>query len=597
MKRLHHLAGCALFILMTASTVRAQQVLEQVPSDAVGLFEVKNIQALSDKIAKFAKGLGLDQMDPRWGDPIASLQDQHGLKRGLNRNGDMAIAFFMPDKAKKAGAANAKPAEGQEKAEGESDQPPPFVVFIPTDDYKAFLTNFENVQEENNGVSKAQVPANKETLYLVHRGGYAEAAMDKSLLDKQPGFKLRGLARKEADTKDALLYVDIKTLRPMLRQGIKEGTDKFQQALQGNPMAPQMPKGFLSIAGKAIDQFVNDASSVGFSFNLTDAGIGTATLAEFEPESYLGKLARQVKNTDQPLLAGLPQRTYFMFGGMINTPAVMQQLVTDVLDILQKEAGNQGQDMAKVAEAIKQAVSKSESGSFGLVAPAQGEPFIQTVAVSRGDAKAILQANKQSLPVTSKLMNSMDPKTKVDVKFNEPATIDGVQLEQYSIKLNVDPNSPNAMQVQQAMTMMYGRNGIQGYMGAVSDNVFIQVQSSSQKLVSEVVDSAKNESDPLDKAAGVKQVTSQLPRQRAVEYYVALDNFLTAMARVAKQMGVPVQFKLPPDLPPIGIAAGTEQSTIRVDGFIPNQLVQSVTAAVMQTFMQMNGGGGQGGGV
>ena len=43
-------------------------------------------------------------------------------------------------------------------------------------------------------------------------------------------------------------------------------------------------------------------------------------MAEFEPSSYLGKLAAGIKNTDGPLTAGLPDRRYFVFGGSSSDP-------------------------------------------------------------------------------------------------------------------------------------------------------------------------------------------------------------------------------------------------------------------------------------
>ena len=74
--------GVALLTIGLCSQARAQQVLEQVPSDAVGVFEVKDLQGLSTKIAKLAKTLGIDQFQPQWADPLGSLRTLHELSRG-----------------------------------------------------------------------------------------------------------------------------------------------------------------------------------------------------------------------------------------------------------------------------------------------------------------------------------------------------------------------------------------------------------------------------------------------------------------------------------------------------------------------------------
>ena len=90
-------AGVALLVIGMCAGSGAQ-VLDQAPSNALGVFEVKNMQGASTKVAALAKKLGIDQMDPRWSDPLGSLMTQMHLKKGIRKDGDMAIAFFNPQK-------------------------------------------------------------------------------------------------------------------------------------------------------------------------------------------------------------------------------------------------------------------------------------------------------------------------------------------------------------------------------------------------------------------------------------------------------------------------------------------------------------------
>src|SRR5690348_1943257 len=114
MKSFHRVVAVGVAVaLLVCATARAQQVLDQVPSDAVGVFEVKDLQDTSTKVAKLAKNLGVDQFVPQFADPLGALMDEYGLKKGVNKNGDMAIAFFAPKQGAKAGANNAE-AENKE---------------------------------------------------------------------------------------------------------------------------------------------------------------------------------------------------------------------------------------------------------------------------------------------------------------------------------------------------------------------------------------------------------------------------------------------------------------------------------------------------
>jgi hypothetical protein len=577
------------------------QVLEQVPSDAVAVFEVKDLQALSTKLAKFAKTLGIDQFDPRWADPLASLQDTFDLKQGINKGGDMAIAVF--DKpGKKEAKANSPAGEAGE---------PPLIVLIPTDDYKAFLGNFTDVKDQGDGISQATVKKDQEKLFIVQRGKYAVSAMDKLLLTdhKNMGLKLEGAAAKEAQSKDAIFYVDMKTLRPRIQDGIKQGHNMMDQQFKqnagaGNPFAAQMTpqmKKMIDAYFNAADQISKDARSATISLNLNDTGISTSAMADFEAESDLGKMASQVQNTDQPLLAGLPEATYFAYAGAKLTPEVSTKLFTDFLQPLFKDMqnGEQGQDLSKAFDAMKDSMGVTQSIAFGYVANggAPGTGLLSVVGVIHGDANKIAANQKAAMPAFSSFMGISGKKTSMDVNFGEPKTVDGVKLENYSMKFNFDPNDAASAQAQQMLTMMYGRGGMTGAFGVVGPDTLVSLGMADDQLTSAAIAAAKDNTDTLDKTKGVATVSGELPKQRAFEAFIALDNIANAGVKLARQQGLAVQFKLPPNLPPIGMSVGTEGPGVRFDMMIPTQLIQSITAAGMQAFMQQNGGPGQGGGI
>jgi hypothetical protein len=76
-----------------------------------------------------------------------------------------------------------------------------------------------------------------------------------------------------------------------------------------------------------------------------------------------------------------------------------------------------------------------------------------------------------------------------------------------------------------------------------------------------------------------------------------MDQIAKTIAAYAKQlMGGAPEFGLPDDLPPIGITMSVEGPAMRVDGYVPTQLVQAMISAGMQVMMQMQGGGQGGGG-
>jgi hypothetical protein len=578
-------------------------VLEQAPSKAVGVFEVKNLQGLSTKVAKFAKTLGVDQFDPRWADPLASLMDTMDVKQGLNKNGDMAIAFFNPDK-------KGSDAPKDDNAAADANEPA-LVVLVPTDDYKAFLGNFTDVKSVGGDISQVTVAKNHETLFMINRGKYAVAAKDKALLDDHGGIKLTAAAAKEADAKDAIVYVDVAALRPAMEKGMKQARDMINAQAKpkdgapadpnANPLANPQMKQMLDMYMNLGDRLAKETRAATFSFNITDTGIAMAALGEFEPDSDLGKLVAKVKNTDAPLATGLPDATYFAFGGAVLTPEVTNQLFTDFVEPMIKNlpAEQKGEALTKAMASVKDAMAAMNSVSFGYAAKdgAANDGLISVVGLAHGDANKILASQKESLPAINSLMGMGGGKMTADIQMGEPKTINDVKLETYTVKFTFDPKDPAGAQAQQMLSLIYGHNGLTGAMGTVNPDTFLSVQGGDDKLIGDTIAAAKKNDAALETAAQVKLVSDELPKQRALEYYIALDNIAAAGVKFAKQQGLAVPFKLPPNLPPIGVSIGTDGTTARGDALIPTQLVQSITAAAMQAFMQMQGGAGKGGGI
>jgi hypothetical protein len=228
--------------------------------------------------------------------------------------------------------------------------------------------------------------------------------------------------------------------------------------------------------------------------------------------------------------------------------------------------------------------------------PIGQESLFQQVQVVNGDAKGISTAEKKLLTDMNDLM-ALAPQNagaKTSIQFGAPKNIDGTELVTYSTKLDVDKNNPQAAQVEQMLSMFYGPNGMSGSFGAVDDKTFVASQGADDELVKELIASAKSQKDVLSETALVKGVSSQLPAKSIAIYYISLDNILGTAARYAQGF-IPIKITVPQDLPPIGIAAGTEGSAIRIDGFIPTQTVQSLIAAGLQAYSDANKSGKGGG--
>jgi hypothetical protein len=620
-------AVIAVAALLCSTTARAAGVLDQVPQDAYIVIKVNNLEGTSKKIGKWAEQLGLNQLAPQFADPLGTFEKEVGITQGLDRSGEMAFVFVNPDTV------------GGNKEEA-------MFVLAPTKDYKAFSGNFKSqgLKDGANGVSSFKDKNDQQKdIYIAQWGNFAAISPSQALVGKKPAagaLKLSSLAARSGNEQDVLIYFNIPAVRnaamPALDKLRGEAMKEFdRQAGAGaaKPGAPgaapgaaagpdAMAKEFAPLMKVMVDQYVNiakrflnetDGAFVGL--RLSDVGLNATMGADFAKGSYLGDLATKTKNSNADLMAGLPARKYFAFGGMAVTKETFQKLINDFADPFAKElaqnGGGNAKDISTAVEAMKKSAGSIESFAFGYTVPTGAlgaDSVIQSVAVTKGDAQALTTTEDQMLDAMSKIFSSLNqgaaganaaaagaPKMSFE-RQPEGKTVGGVKLKTYKFNMEMDENNPQAAQMQQMMTFIYGPNGMGGAYGAVDPKTFIVVQGGTDKLITDTIASAKAGTDPLSKLAPVQAVNKQLPAERVLVEYVDLAQIVTSAVKYAQAFAPNVKMQLPQNLPPIGISAGTSGGSVRFDVHVPTSLLQSLVSAGMQTYMQIQGGGGGRGG-
>lgn len=568
-------------------------VLEQVPSDAAAVLEIKSLEHLNAKVAKMAKTFGLDELQAEMKDPLGALLDKAHMGKGIDKSGDAALAVFAPAPGK----------HGEPEAVG----------LVPVSDYEAFLGNF-NKQADAEGGEGITVVADPEAagkkMYIAHHGKYAAVSNKIGALKGAVGIKLTTITGHEIDSKDLVFLVNMPVVRKVALPALKENRAKLIEEIHKNigtepalkPYAPVFDTVVTEVLDAA-ETFLNDAEAVVFSVELSDAGLGGSTIVDFAPDSKFGKTVAEMKSGTAPLLAGLPDRKYFVFGGASADPAVIASLANEWLNPIVKDLNAtdtpMGKQIAGVLESLKTLVSATNHSAAGWIVPTKAlgqESLVQQLTVVYGDAAKIASSEKKLLTDVSDLIQlaPQNQGVKTKIEFGAPKMINDVELQTYSTKMDFDANDPRAAQAQQVLAMIYGPAGMSGIFGAVTDKAFIVAQGVDDDLLRDLIASAKAEKDVLSETAHVKAVSSHLPEHRSAVYYVALDNIVSTVVRYAQGLGAPIKLKLPQNLPPVGVSIGAEGSALRFDSFVPTETVQSLIAAGIQAYTQMQAGGGGG---
>ncbi|HTL28013.1 MAG TPA: hypothetical protein VL282_02280, partial [Tepidisphaeraceae bacterium] len=349
-----------------------------------------------------------------------------------------------------------------------------------------------------------------------------------------------------------------------------------------------------------VTAMIRDSQGAAFAINFAPEGISTTTLGDFTPGTKAAEIVGSVKNSTEPLIAGLPADKYLFFGGFTNDPAsaskIAQALIDPFGDELKKAAGDEAAAVNEYIESTKKILATYTGGAFGVIAPSGAigqDPLIQTVSIIHGDSKQLIANYKQAFAAQQKMMAGLGQqqiKMNVDTKDNAK-TIGGVAFDEITMKIEADPNDPQAQQAQQGLTMMYGPNGMHMLIGAVDDQTVLIGMGVADEKLTTAIESAKSKDAAVAKAESLQGVAANLPKNRVMVGYIAVDQIVTTGLNYARQFGFGMPLQLPPDLPPIGFAVATEGSTLRVDTYTPMQLIQSLVAAGMQMKMQMQGGG------
>jgi hypothetical protein len=586
MKRQIRLAMTAVVLLVCLVARSRADVLEQVPEDALVVIKVNNLQAVSNKLSKFAEDIGLAQAAPQFSNPLNALQEHAGIKEGLNKEGDLAFVGLDPK----------TDPEHQDEA---------MLFLIPVTDYKAFIGNFADAKTEGD-VTEVTLPNTPQPSYIGHWGNYAVLAPSKAIVAlKHGGVKPQGAVAKELSSKDIVVFGNMPKVKERVLPMIQEHKDELLQKVeaglkQGGAPNAAMTKNMFAMLIDAATALVRDSRGASFAMNFTPEGISTTILADFNDGTKPAELISGIKNSSEPMLEGLPTEKYLFFGGFVNDPAnapkVSAALLDPMADELKKAAGDQAQAVNDYIASTKKIMALYTGGAIGVIAPTGAigqDALIQTVSIIHGDSKQLIAAYKDAFAAQQKMMAGLGQQAiKTDVETKENAkTVGGVNFDQITMKFNADPNDPQAQQAQQGINMLYGPNGMQLLVGAADDNTVIVAMGVPDAQLTEAIESAKKKDTAVASTDSLKAVAANLPKNRAMVGYIALDQIVTTGLNYARQFGFGVPLQLPPDLPPIGVAVATEGSTVRIDTYTPMSLIQSLVAAGMQMKMQMQGGG------
>lgn len=572
-KRLFLLAGSAACFSTALADIPA--ALDRVPANAPVAMAVQNIEKFDAKFKKLTAVFGpAAEANPDMA-AVASLLNTPGL----NRSGSLAVAV-MEDPGKPEGAAAPDPMNGDDML-----QNGPVVVIVPVTDAAKFIEAFggdpkaftkDAVLELDGPADAPEFPGPMFAKDL--GGGYIAMGPMKDVVTKFDGAAgrlaahttaLGATGKRIADSADWLIVSNIAAIAPAVRQNMQ---DMKQQAAAAMQMAGGGNEQMLDLADSAANAFLRDAQVGVVGFGIDDGGVWVDLGAQFKEGSEASKLMQGKSGADK-LTGRLPNQA-FIFAGSIDSsqPGVRSMLGDALKAAAAGTAENKGPAGPGIWADLGKMVEKLDGSSF-------------LVGTSPGGIMGGLLANSVAFVATK------DPATYTGVlkqaaKDFNGKTIDGItytttyeegaaeaggaKIDKYSMLGQVDPNSPMAMQMQQAMMMMYGAaGGPSGFVAPVEGGV-IQTMTPNTPLVTAAMESAKT-GKGLSEHAELKAVADKLPANRAMEMFIGVRSILDMIGPF-----LPIAADAPAVIPPIGMGLAATEGGGQFRVYVPNAVLETI---------------------
>jgi hypothetical protein len=603
MRKLRHLAAAvaAALVLACAPWTRAAElpaVFDQAPNDAAVIVAVPNMAQLSEQISALNDVLGLGPGTIP--DMLGEFKREMGATKGLKDDG-AAMIVITDAKA------------FVDSIDGPGDDPP-LVVLLPVSDYQAFTANYQGAAEGD--LMKLTMPNSPEPGWSKKLGDWAVMGPSKQrVANYQPGNNRAGIASMAGPlgsrylaTSHASVFLNMEVLKPHLMPVLAEARQEMEQQFANLPDAgpeAEAAKFAMSMARlmlDTVDAALRDGHGVVLGVDLTDQGAGMTFAAQFKPGSETAMTIGRGGNAARAM-ASLPNQPY-LFATAVDVEGMGLGTLLEKLDrAMPQDGGWLASIMRQSLPLLKGVKSMASLTTVPQQPIGIGGSLFSGVSIATVDDANSYKASYQTY------LEEMG-KIKVDIPAQPGAAggpgqltmttkysgnvlqIEGVQIDQYQMKVNFPPQLMQQMGPAAPLMMMTGAQGSSGYIASVDNKVIMTTTPDPAVMKAGIV--AARQGDGLGTGGVLKQVREAgLPPNPMAEFYVGVGGLVQMGTGLAAMFGQPIRIDVPQDLPPIAMGASVEEGGIASRLFVPRQTMVFIKDAAAQVQKQMQGGGAQ----
>lgn len=553
-----------------------KKALAVVPGDAVGFVCVANLKELDGKWQQGVANFGLAPfVSQPWNSPIALLKQFMRMTEGLDVNGPVIVVLMPFDDLVQMNKRSA--------------------IIFPADKPKALVEAMGGVPGEEGawtltifGKPSFAITGEKRLIVSDRLEGAKAAAESKEMMDA----KLKGKKAKAFDGLDVVFWLDGQRL-------LKVFKPQIETLLAMATMGPNANDPFLAKQMEStkawIDMFMEGAESAMLGLALDPAGVGIRLGMQTKTGS---KLARQMKMKPikGSLMKGLPAGKFMLAGGEVwDSDALKESLkqMDPYWEMGEEVESIDSEQLGKLKGIVEDCALSLRGMSVSMEALPAGPHGVigMSLLLDTSDNKQWFELMGKAVEALKSLSTDEDAKEVSNAATYTPEAeeIGGVQVAQF--KLDVSKLEELDEDELEDFTTVVGKEGLLFRFAPVGANTVAVTFGGGPDYMKRLIQQAGKDAAPLQETPGIQKVVGHLPKKRAAELYIAVDQILACVGNAVKALDEDDEFpfRMPNLKAPVAISKTEAGGAVQVDIFIPTELL---AASKEQVLMGMMGGGG-----
>ncbi|MBI2479770.1 MAG: hypothetical protein HYV60_14390 [Planctomycetia bacterium] len=538
----------------------AEEVVQQIPSNALAYVVVKNLQNISGEVDQTAQRMQLPAPNL-----LALAKTRLGSAQGVVETGDLALVLLSQE------VGNPFP-----------------VIFVRTNDYDALLTAL-NPQDHDAAIRQVTVAGR--SAIVAKKGNYAVFALPayraglQRVVESTESVKFDEQTQaylQQADAYAVATETGVKTLAQLAIVGLQQVKQQFAQAgPQGETVVAAfgMYEELFKWAAEEVEQVV-------VTLQINDGGaVSLAKRVDFRNPVELTVTGSATSATKR--LARLPKRSYVIaMAGEFGDSKAMEKWMKMSINMMRAMPGSQ-QLTDEQTEQLLAASRKSMEGMRGMsftfgVPEVGGSIYSHMGAVMEvQDANTFISTYSQAMQQMRQIFaaNERMPYQILSVERTQVAGVPGMKVV---MQISSAAFGAGGEQFKAMFDKMYGKDGkIEVYVAPVDDKHVALVYVAESNL-QEILQAAKSPGEGLASDEGIQATAKLLSEQAQFVGYVGPEGMLEfvqwmmqAVAPAEQQAQLP---QLPPfpSSPPLGFSFQYDGEALEAEIVAPAEFLSAL---------------------